>query len=45
MAACVVSLSHDIKEEGLNVIVQCLVVQKQLSQQTQVLAIDLPGER
>ena len=41
VAACVVCLSHDIEQEGLHVVVQRLVVEEQLGQQTQILAVDL----
>ena len=41
MAARVVCLRHDVEQEGLHVIVQRLVVQEQLGQETQVLAVDL----
>ena len=41
MAAGVVCLGHDVEEEGLHVVVQRFVVQEQLGQETQVLAVDL----
>ena len=45
MAAGVVRLRHDVEEEGLHVVVQRLVVQEQLGQETQVLAVDLGPRR
>ena len=41
VAAGVVCLGHDVEEEGLHVVVQRLVVQEQLGQETEVLAVDL----
>ena len=38
-----VHLSQDVKDEGLHVEVQCLVVQEKLGQQTQVLTVNLRG--
>ena len=40
VAALAVVLGEHIEEEGLHVVVQRLVVQKQLGQQTQVLTVD-----
>lgn len=40
MATFVVILGQDVEKEGLHVIVECLVVQEQLGQQTQVLTVD-----
>ena len=40
MAAFVVVLGQDIEKEGLHIIVEGLVVQEQLGQQTQVLTVD-----
>ena len=41
MTTLVVALTHDIEEEGVGVVVQGLVVQKQLGQQTEVLGVIL----
>lgn len=41
VTARVVGFSHDVKEEGFNVIVQSLVVQEELGQQAQILTVDL----
>lgn len=43
VATGVVSFCHDIEEKGLNVIIQSLVVQEELCQEAQVLAVDLEG--
>lgn len=43
MAPGVVRLRHDVEEEGFDVVVQGLVVQKEFSQQTQVLTVNLVG--
>lgn len=40
MATFAVVLREDVKKEGLHVIVEGLVVQEQLGQQTQVLTVD-----
>ena len=40
VAALAVILGEHVEEEGLHVVVQGLVVQKQLGQQTQVLTVD-----
>lgn len=40
MATFAVVLCEDVKKEGLHVIVEGLVVQEQLGQQTQVLTVD-----
>lgn len=40
MATFVVILGEDVKKEGLHVIVEGLVVQEELGQQTQVLTVD-----
>lgn len=36
-----IPLTQDIEEEGVNIIVERLVVQEQLGQEAQVLAVDL----
>ncbi len=41
VTAVAISLRHHVEEEGLDIVVQRLVVEKQLGQQTQVLAVDL----
>lgn len=41
VTARVVGFSHDVKEEGFNVVVQSLVVQEELGQQAQILTVDL----
>lgn len=41
MAASIVRFSHDVEEEGFNIVVQSLVVQEELCQKAQVLAVDL----
>lgn len=41
MAAFVVVLREDVEQEGLHVVVERLVVQEQLGQQTQVLTVNL----
>lgn len=43
--ALAVILCHDIEEEGICVIVQCLVVEKTLGQETKVLGITLQRKR
>ena len=40
MATPRVALGHNVEEERLNVVIQGLVVQEQLGQQAQVLAVD-----
>lgn len=40
MAALAVVLCENVEEEGLHIVVQRLVVQEQLGQQTQVLTVD-----
>lgn len=40
MATFAVVLGEDVKKEGLHVIVESLVVQEELGQQTQVLTVD-----
>lgn len=40
MATFAVILGEDVKKEGLHVVVESLVVQEQLGQQTQVLTVD-----
>lgn len=40
VAPFVVVLGQDVEKEGLHVIVEGLVVQEQLGQQTQVLTVD-----
>ena len=40
-AAVGVSLGHDVEEEGFHVIVEGLVIEEELRQQTQVLTVDL----
>ena len=37
----IISLCHDVEEKRLNIVVQCLVVKKQLCKQTQVLTVNL----
>lgn len=41
MAAGVVSLGHNVEEEGFDVVIQSLVVQEEFGQQTQVLTVNL----
>lgn len=41
VAAGVVSLRHDVEEEGFHIIIKGFVVQEKLCQQTQVLTVDL----
>lgn len=41
VAASVVSLGHDVEEEGFNIVIKGFVVQEKLCQQTQVLTVDL----
>lgn len=40
MATFAVILGEDVKKEGLHVVVESLVVQEELGQQTQVLTVD-----
>lgn len=40
VAAFAIVLSEDVEKEGLHIIIQGLVVQEQLGQQTQVLTVD-----
>lgn len=44
VTASVVSFCHDIEEEGLNIIIQCFMVQEKLCQQTKVLTVDLEAK-
>ena len=41
MATVLVAYGHNVKEEGLHIVVQSLVVQEELGNETQILAIDL----
>lgn len=41
MAPCVVGFGHDVEEERFDIVVQSLVVQEELRQQTQVLTVNL----
>jgi hypothetical protein len=41
VATPIVALSHDVEEEGFDVIVEGLVVQEELGHQAEVLAVDL----
>ena len=41
MAALLVVLSEHVEEERLDVVVESLVVQEELDEQTEVLAVDL----
>ena len=41
VAAIVIVGCQDVEVERLDIVVECLVVQEQFSQQTQVLAVDL----
>ena len=43
MGACLIILCEDVEEEGLHIKVQGFVVKEQLSQQTQVLAVEFAG--
>lgn len=43
--ALTVILRHDVEEEGICVIVQCLMVEETLGQETQVLGITLQRKR
>lgn len=43
--ALAVILRHDIEEEGVRVIVQCLVVEKTLGQKTKILGVTLQRKR
>lgn len=45
VTASVVSFCHDIEEEGFNIVIQCFMVQEKFCQQTQVLTVDLKGEK
>ena len=45
VTAQMVRFCHDVEEERLHVVVQRLVVQEQLGQQAQILAVDLGRER
>lgn len=40
-----VHLGEDVEDKGLHVEVKCLVIQEQLSEQTQVLTINLQPEQ
>ena len=40
MAATAVCLGHHVEEKGLNVKVECLVLQEQLGHEAEVLAVD-----
>jgi hypothetical protein len=39
VVAVAVNLAQHVEQEGVHIVVQCLVVQKQLGQQAQVLAV------
>ena len=39
MISSVITLAHDIKEEGVRVVVQSFVIKKQLGKETQVLGV------
>lgn len=41
MKASAIKLGHDVEKEGIRVIVQCLVIQKELGQQTEILGVKL----
>lgn len=41
MAAMLVNLSQDVKQEWLHIKVECLVIQKQFGHQTKILAVNL----
>lgn len=43
--ALAVILRHDIEEEGVRVIVQCLVIEETLGQKTQILGVTLQKKR
>ena len=43
--ALAIILCHDIEEEGICIIVQCLVVEETFGQKTQVLGITLQRKR
>ena len=45
MEAVRIILSHDVEEKGVSIVVECLVVKKQLCQQAQVLGIGLRRAR
>ena len=45
MAALTVRLRHDVEEEGLDVVVERLVVEEEFGEQAQVLAVDLRQSR
>lgn len=40
MTATVVALSEDVEEERLNVVIQRLVVEKELGKEAKILAVD-----
>ena len=41
MAAFLVILGEHVEQEGLDIIVQCLVVEKEFGKKAQILAVDL----
>lgn len=43
VAALLVILGEDVEQKGLHIVVEGFVVQEQLGQQTEVLAVDLVG--
>ena len=43
VTALAVILGEDIEQEGLHVVVERLVIEEQLDEQTEVLAVDLVG--
>lgn len=43
MASITIYLCHDIEQEWLHIIVKCLVIDKHLAQQTEILAVNLHG--
>jgi hypothetical protein len=45
MAAILISISHDIKEERFNIIIERFMIQKELGQETQILAVNLRFEK
>ncbi len=44
MVAVLPALAHDVEEEGVHVVVQRLVVQEELGEQAQILAVHLRAQ-
>lgn len=45
MKALAVILGHDVEEEGVRVVIECLVVEEALGQKAQVLGVTLQRQR